>query len=89
MNQHSLKLKVFVVLVGLAGGLLFNAPAASDPLWHKRCHGTGYLPCHVCHGEAGKTGHLHCPECRDSGKVKCLRCRGTGILFSYIQIQSV
>lgn len=66
--------------------LIGSQASAAGPQWHKRCNGTGYIPCHVCHGEAGNGASIHCPECHDTGKLECKRCKGSGILFTFVEI---
>lgn len=79
------KFLIFVVL--MFAWFAAVQPAVAGPVWHKRCHGTGYIPCNVCHGEsANPLSGIHCPECHDTGKVKCPRCHGSGILFSYLEL---
>lgn len=82
--QHTKSWFLIAALVAWAGAATL---AEASPRWHKRCHGTGYIICHICHGEAEKNPAIHCSECRDTGKVKCPRCKGSGLLMTLIEIQ--
>ena len=79
--------KNFILLVVALSWLGAARPSLADPQWHKRCHGTGYITCHVCHGEASMTKGLPCHECHSTGKLECPRCKGSGILFTFLELQ--
>ena len=79
--------KLWFVILSLFAWAGTATIAQAAPHWHKRCHGSGMITCHICHGEAEKNPGIHCSECHDTGKVKCPRCKGSGLLMTFIEIQ--
>lgn len=82
-------LKILIILAAMLTALGSAPSAEANPRWHKRCQGTGFLPCHLCEGTGINQNGFECHECDGSGKHKCHRCNGSGVLLSIVKVHKV